>query len=125
MSPGTDELRAAEAVPHGNTTVLGVQDGPHALAESAAASAASAEHLFRLLIEGVKDYSIFMLDGQGRVITWNPGAERIEGYRRDEILGQHLSRFYPTEDLGKADRALRSAETEGRFEEEGWRARKD
>jgi len=105
--------------------VLGVQDGPHALAESAAASAASAEHLFRLLIEGVKDYSIFMLDGQGRVITWNPGAERIEGYRRDEILGQHLSRFYPTEDLGKADRALRSAETEGRFEEEGWRARKD
>jgi len=85
----------------------------------------TSEHLFRLLVEGVKDYSIFMLDPQGRVVTWNPGAERIKGYCRDEILGQHLSRFYPPEDTAKADRALRSTESEGRFEEEGWRLRKD
>src|SRR5215831_15387196 len=85
----------------------------------------TSEHLFRLLVEGVKDYSIFMLDPQGRVVTWNPGAERIKGYCRDEILGQHLSRFYPPEDTAKADGALRSAESEGRFEEEGWRLRKD
>src|SRR6516165_6909776 len=116
MCPGTDEPRAAKVpAPNGNS----------AEAPSAVSSHATAGHLFRLLIEGVKDYSIFMLDRQGRVITWNPGAERIEGYRRDEILGHHLSRFYPTEDLGKADNALRSAETEGRFEEEGWCARKD
>ena len=114
VSPGTDKPPADESPPNGNPA-----EAP------SAASEATSEHLFRLLIEGVKDYSIFMLDRQGRVITWNPGAERIEGYRRDEILGQHHSRFYPTEDLGKADNALRSAETEGRFEEEGWRARKD
>ena len=85
------------------------------------------EERFRLLIEGVKDYAILMLDPQGMVASWNAGAERIKGYRASEILGQHFSRFYSPED--KADRkpelALRVAETEGRFEDEGWRLRKD
>ena len=83
------------------------------------------EHSFRLLVEGVKDYSIYMLDPEGRVTTWNPGVERIKGYRREEFVGQHFSRFYPPEDVDKAYRALRMAESEGTFEEEGWRVRKD
>ena len=85
------------------------------------------EERFRLLIEGVKDYAIFMLDSDGRVMTWNKGAERIKGYHAEEILGKHLSAFYQPEDI-QADRpaqALRTAVAEGRFEEEGWRLRKD
>jgi PAS domain S-box-containing protein len=87
----------------------------------------SSELRFRLLIEGVKDYAIFMVDPDGRVATWNGGAERIHGYRADEIIGQHLSRFYSEEEVqaGKHDIELRTAEQDGRFEEEGWRLRKD
>ena len=82
---------------------------------------------FRLLVAGVKDYAIFMLDPTGRITTWNAGAERIKGYREDEILGQHFSRFYPSAEVlaGKPDRELEVASREGRFEEEGWRLRKD
>jgi len=82
---------------------------------------------FRHLIEGVKEYAIFMLDPDGRVITWNEGAERIKGYSGQEILGQHISVFYEPGDieLGKPDEALRFAIAEGRFEDEGWRVRKD
>ena len=82
---------------------------------------------FRLLVESVKDYAIFMLDPAGHVLTWNRGAERIKGYSASEILGQHFSRFYPTEDAqsGKCDRELEIAARDGRFEEEGWRVRKD
>ncbi len=57
------------------------------------------EERFRLLVEGVRDYAIFMLDPEGRVSTWNVGAERIKGYRADEIIGQHFSRFYTQEDI--------------------------
>jgi PAS domain S-box-containing protein len=80
-----------------------------------------------LLVESVKDYAIFMLDPQGRVATWNAGAERIKGYRAPEILGKHFSIFYPPEDVaaGKCDRELEVAAGEGRFEDEGWRLRKD
>lgn len=85
------------------------------------------EERFRLLVDGVKDHAIFMLDPDGKVTSWNPGAERIKGYRTDEILGRHFSLFYPSEDvqLGKPERELRQALAEGRYEEEGWRIRKD
>jgi len=79
------------------------------------------------MVESVVDYAIFMLDAGGRVATWNAGAERIKGYTTGEIAGQHFSRFYPREDVeaGKPERALDIAAREGRYEEEGWRVRKD
>jgi len=85
------------------------------------------EENYRLLVEGVKDYAIFMLDPDGRVATWNAGAENIRGYRAEEIVGQHFSCFYPPEDIeeGKPDRELKAAAAEGRFEDEAWRVRKD
>jgi formate hydrogenlyase transcriptional activator len=85
------------------------------------------EQRFRLLVESVRDYAIFMLDPEGKVATWNAGAERIKGYRGDEIIGQHFSRFYTQEDVesGKPDTALKTAAAQGRFEEEGWRLRKN
>jgi PAS domain S-box-containing protein len=85
------------------------------------------EERFRLLVEAVRDYAIFMLDPQGHVGSWNVGAERIKGYRAGEILGRHFSCFYPEEDVqsGKPERELITAVKEGRFEDEGWRLRKD
>jgi hypothetical protein len=85
------------------------------------------EHRFRILVEGVREYAIFMLDPEGHVSTWNGGAERIKGYRASEIIGKHFSVFYPEEDVrsGKAEVELDTATREGRFEEEGWRVRKD
>ena len=85
------------------------------------------EQRFRLLVEGARDYAIFMLDPQGRVATWNTGAERIKGYSAEQILGRHFSIFYPQEDIerGKPPRELEAAAAEGRFEDEGWRIRKD
>ena len=85
------------------------------------------EERFRLIIEGVSDYAIFMLDPEGKVASWNRGAERIKGYRADEIIGQHFSRFYPPADLAdrKPERELRRALADGRVEDEGWRLRKD
>jgi PAS domain S-box-containing protein len=85
------------------------------------------DQLFRVLVEGVTDYAIFLLDSDGRVTTWNTGAERIKGYRADEIIGSHFSRFYTPEDLaaGVPERALRTASDTGRFEIQGWRVRKD
>jgi len=85
------------------------------------------EERTRLMIESVKDYAIFMLDPGGRVVNWNPGAERIKGYRAEEIIGRHFSRFYPEEKIreGFPDKELREAAAQGRFEDEGWRVRKD
>ncbi len=82
---------------------------------------------FRLLVESVKDYAIFILDPGGHVLTWNAGAERIKGYHADEIIGKHFSIFYPPEDIaaGKTERELEIAARVGRFEDEGWRVRKD
>jgi len=82
---------------------------------------------FRLLVESVKDYAIFILDPGGHVLTWNAGAERIKGYQAQEIIGKHFSIFYPPEDIAnhKTERELEIASREGRFEEEGWRVRKD
>jgi len=78
-------------------------------------------------VAAVKDYAIFMLDPDGRVSSWNTGAERIKGYQSDEIVGKHFSRFYTQEDieLGKPDSELKVAASEGRLEDEGWRVRKD
>ena len=85
------------------------------------------EEIFRLMVEGVKDYAIFMLDPGGCVTTWNEGAGRIEGYGEEEILGRHFSVFYPDEDVasGHPEEALRAALREGRYVEEGLRVRKD
>jgi PAS domain S-box-containing protein len=90
-------------------------------------SSSSDEGRYRLLVEAVTDYAIYMLDPAGIVSSWNPGAERFKGYTRDEILGQHFSRFYTEEDRsrGLPDRALATAASEGKFESEGWRVRKD
>jgi PAS domain S-box-containing protein len=87
----------------------------------------ASEERFRLLVHSVKDYGIFMLDARGYIRSWNEGAERINGYTADEIMGQHFSRFYPSEDVAAAKpaRELEIAIAEGRFEEEGWRIRKD
>ncbi|HET6231753.1 MAG TPA: PAS domain-containing sensor histidine kinase [Longimicrobiaceae bacterium] len=83
--------------------------------------------LYRLLVESVQDYAIFALDTDGRILSWNAGAERLKGYRPAEIIGQHFSVFYPPEDLaaGKPERELRDAARDGRVEDEGWRVRKD
>lgn len=85
------------------------------------------EQQFRLLVQGVTDYALYMMDSDGRVSSWNSGAERIKGYRPDEIIGQHFSRFFPEEDrlAGLPERALETARREGRYESEGWRLRKD
>src|SRR5262249_5980208 len=82
---------------------------------------------FRLLVEGVKDYAIFMLDAQGRVASWTPGAERIKGYQANEIIGRDFSVFYTPEDIesGKPQRALEIAAAEGRYDESCWQVRKD
>ncbi len=82
---------------------------------------------FQALVTAVRDYAIFMLDPHGRVSTWNAGAERIKGYKSEEILGEHFSRFYTQEDikLGKPDSELKVAASAGQVEDEGWRVRKD
>jgi PAS domain S-box-containing protein len=93
-------------------------DKEHALQEA---------ELFRLLIHGAIDYAIFMLDVEGRVVSWNMGAERLKGYRADEIIGKHFSIFYPREAIDRdwPGHELKVAAQEGRFEDEGWRLRQD
>src|SRR6266550_2143442 len=85
------------------------------------------EERFRLLVSEVTDYAILMLDPEGHIASWNAGAERIKGYQSQEIIGQHFSRFYPTEDVerGKPGHELKVATERGRFADEGWRVRKD
>ncbi len=95
-------------------------------AELMAAQQAS-EQRFRLLVEGVAEYAIFMLGADGTVASWNAGAQRINGYAEAEVLNRHIAIFYPTEDVadGKPEMDLRMAAAEGRFEDEGWRLRQD
>ena len=85
------------------------------------------EEYLRLLVDSVKDYAIFMLDAEGRVASWNQGAEAIKGYKSNEILGRHFSSFYPPEDVrnNKPERELQAAIAQGHYKEEGWRIRKD
>jgi len=95
--------------------------------EERTAALERSQTLFRLLIQGVVDYAIYMLDPTGLVSSWNTGAERIKGYAADEIIGRHFSSFYTDEDRsrGEPHRALETARREGRFAAEGWRVRKD
>ena len=85
------------------------------------------ERVFRYLVDSVQDYAIFVLDPQGKIATWNSGAERMKGYRREEIIGRHFSVFYTEKDLvwDKPSYELKVAMQTGRFEDEGWRVRKD
>jgi PAS domain S-box-containing protein len=103
--------------------------GPPTAADAAALpqTLAESQEEFRLLVQSVTDYAIYMLDPSGRIVSWNPGAQRIKGYRREEVIGEHFSRFYTEEDrrAGLPEIALRTAAQEGRFEKEGWRVRKD
>jgi PAS domain S-box-containing protein len=87
----------------------------------------AAEERTRFVIERAHDYSIFMLDTAGNVVSWNAGAERNKGYRAEEIIGRHFSCFYPEEDIarGKPEQELQQTISEGRCEDEGWRIRKD
>lgn len=85
------------------------------------------EQSFQVLVEGIKDYAIFMLDPEGHITTWNEGARRFKGYQAEEIIGKHISVFYTEEDIrnGKVEHELQEATSEGRTEDEGWRVRKD
>lgn len=83
--------------------------------------------MLQMLVDSIRDYAIILLDTEGRVLTWNAAAQRLKGWTAEEIIGQHFSRFYPPEDKekGKTELELRVAAQEGRFEDEGWRVRKD
>jgi PAS domain S-box-containing protein len=95
--------------------------------DKAAEKLRESERHFRLLVNGVTDYALYMLDPNGTVTNWNAGGQRIKGYMPEEIIGQHFSRFYSSADqaAGRPARALRLALENGRYEEEGWRVRKD
>lgn len=85
------------------------------------------EEQYRLMVESVKDYAIFLLDTEGNIMTWNEGARRIKGYSADEIIGKNFTSFYTQQDLddGKTERELKIAKETGKYEEEGWRVRKN
>jgi PAS domain S-box-containing protein len=102
-----------------------VPDSPPAASETS--HLLRGEVAFRLLVDAVQDYAIFLLGPDGRVLTWNRGAQRIKGYTADEIIGEHFSRFYIPEEReeGRPMRLLGWAAEQGRFEDEGWRVRKD
>jgi PAS domain S-box-containing protein len=106
-------------------TIAQLEQKTHAL--EAEAALRQSEQRFQLLVESVQDYAIFMLDTEGRVTTWNAGAQRIKGYAASEIVGRHFSCFYPQEDIDsrKPERGLQVAAQAGRYEDEGWRVRKD
>ena len=95
--------------------------------ESSRRALLESERQFRLLVGAVTDYALYMLDPEGHITSWNAGGERIKGYTRHEIIGQHFSRFYTESDqaAGRPARALQIARDTGRYEEEGWRVRKD
>jgi PAS domain S-box-containing protein len=120
--------KAAEAALHEAKDQLErrVRERAAELAE-ANASLRETEERFRLTVAGVKDYAILMLDPAGNIASWNRGAEHIKGYRAEEILGRHFSRFYPQEDIdaGKPERELKEAVADGHYLDEGWRVRKD
>ena len=106
-------------------SIAHLQQRAHALEQELALRESEAR--FRLLVEAVRDYAIFMLDPEGNISSWNLGAERIKGYKSADIIGRHFSCFYPEEDVrsGKPQSELVIAAKEGRFEDEGWRLRKD
>ena len=107
---------------------MNVQPSPlNPPADGAMLARISPEERYRVLVDSIKDYAIFMLDTKGRIATWNSGAERLKGYRAQEIIGRHFSVFYPEDVVarGYPDEELRHAAELGRWEDEGWRVRKD
>ena len=120
---GPDDLRFAEDLARRAATAI---DNARRFGQQTRAALRSEER-FHLLVDNVRDYAIFMLDTEGNVVTWNEGAKRINGYEPYEIVGQHFSRFY-TEDAieaGHPEHELEVARRDGRYEQEGWRVRKD
>jgi PAS domain S-box-containing protein len=117
ITPLTEALRSARQ--RAEASMLEAQSHQESLRRS--------EERFRLLVEGVEDYAIIMLDTEGSVVSWNAGAQRIEGYRAEEILGRHFSAFHTLEDVEHShpEEKLREAISEGRYQEEGLRVRKD
>jgi two-component system cell cycle sensor histidine kinase/response regulator CckA len=103
-------------------TARPADDGSRLRAEEALGQS---EERFRLLVEGVKDYATFMIDPDGHIASWNIGAQRIMGFAASEIVGRHVSVLFEDQDAGSAERELEIARSEGRFEEEGWRVRRD
>jgi PAS domain S-box-containing protein len=118
-----------QPVRDGAGQMLGFAEITRDITERRAAQEAllESERRFRLLVEGVVDYAIYMLDPSGLVVNWNAGAQRLKGYSADEIVGKHFSRFYTREDraTGLPTRMLDLAAREGRYDDEGWRVRKD
>ena len=92
-----------------------------------ASQAIQEEERYRLLVDAIIDYAVYMLDPEGTVVSWNSGAQRFKGYTASEIIGTHFSAFYTEEDraAGLPARGLATATEQGRFETEGWRVRKD
>jgi PAS domain S-box-containing protein len=121
-------LVAIDAIRHGDK-LIGFAKITRDMTEQhmAQLAALESERGFRLLVQGVTDYAIYLLSPEGRITNWNAGAERIKGYTSSEIVGEHFSRFYTPEDVetGLPGRALAAAVRDGRYEAEGWRCRKD
>lgn len=107
--------------------LLFTRERANAMAHDLAATISEGEERFRLMVEGVKDYAILMLDDRGMVMTWNAGAARIKGWQAEEIIGQHFGRFYTEQDreTGVPEQALATALITGQYREEGWRVRKN
>ncbi len=123
----TERKEAEEAIRQLNETLEQRVEQRSQLITQAFTDLRASEEQFRLLVQGVADYAIFMLDLNGFVTNWNAGAARIKGYTAEEIVGHHFSRFYPEEDQQKKvpQTALETARRTGKFEAEGWRVRKD
>jgi PAS domain S-box-containing protein len=123
---GSDALMIAR---RDNSRVASLEKQVSALTRELAEAQEAERQLaqFAILVQSVKDFAIYMLDKAGRITSWNSGAERIKGYTRDEIMGQHFSRFYTDLDQksGLPTKALRQAAADGKFQGEGWRVRKD
>jgi PAS domain S-box-containing protein len=120
-SPGNGRKKREDASNGGKTPITPI--GKSRLAEAIRHGGS----IYQMMVEAVRDYAIFLLDPAGYIATWNAGAERLKGYSADEIIGQHFSVFYPKEarEIGHPQHELEIATAEGRFEEEGWRIRKD
>jgi PAS domain S-box-containing protein len=124
---GRDDVVAGRLEPPPRPSI-GERDAAHYAGIGATTGVVSqTSGLYQLLVESVRDYAIFALDPNGRILSWNAGAERIKGYTANEIIGRHFSIFYGAEDLAshKPENELRTADREGRVEDEGWRIRKD
>ena len=122
-----EDKLAVDADTQKTMSAVGHQIGQFIVRVEAESALKESEERFRLLLSNVRDYAIIMLDTDGYVISWNEGAQRIKGYTADEIIGEHVSKFYQPQDIvsGKPARVLQAASAEGRFEDEGWRLRKD